>query len=123
MKCPKCNGYMKPISYGGVEVNRCVKCFGLWFDDYELDEIRKLKGSEVIDIGDTEVGSRQDFVRDIKCPQCGLPMLHRTDTRQTHIHFEECPDGHGVYFDSGEFKDLKHLSVGEFFKSLFGGKD
>ena len=40
------------------------------------------------------------------------------DTVQTHIHYENCPDGHGVFFDAGEFKDYKERTLGDIFKRL-----
>ena len=123
MHCPKCNGYMKAISYKGIEVDRCMKCYGLWFDKFELGDLKKLSGSEVIDIGDVEIGEKQDNMKEIVCPKCDEPMLLTRDEKQTHITYEKCSSCGGVYFDSGEFKDLKKVTIGEFFKYLFKKKE
>ena len=32
MDCPKCQARLEPVQYAGVEVDRCVRCGGLWFD-------------------------------------------------------------------------------------------
>lgn len=123
MHCPKCKGYMKPIQYKGIEVDRCTKCYGLWFDKFELTDLKKLAGSEVIDIGDVELGEDHDNLMEIKCPKCFEPMSLTRDPRQTHITYEKCAKCGGVYFDSGEFKDLKKMTFGEFFRYLFKKKE
>lgn len=119
MHCPKCNGYMKSINYEGIEVDRCMKCYGLWFDEFELQDIKKLAGSEIIDIGDVEQGREQDKNKIIACPKCNVPMSNMKDLKQTHITYEQCEECGGVYFDAGEFKDLKKVSPLEFVRYLF----
>jgi len=122
MYCPKCKGYMKPIEYQHTQVDRCTKCYGIWFDRYELQDLKVLAGSEVIDMGEPEVGREQNRQTEAVCPRCDVPMRHEADKRQAHIHFERCPECKGVYFDAGEFRDYKELTIGEFFKSLFNRK-
>jgi Zn-finger nucleic acid-binding protein len=33
---------MESVSYQGVEVDRCAKCAGLWFDMLEAEDLKKL---------------------------------------------------------------------------------
>ena len=54
MHCPKCKGYMKSIDFEHVQVERCTKCYGIWFDRFELQDLKVLSGSEVIDMGDPD---------------------------------------------------------------------
>ncbi|MCF7824592.1 MAG: zf-TFIIB domain-containing protein [Candidatus Marinimicrobia bacterium] len=112
---------MKRIEYRGIEIDRCTRCYGLWFDNFELEELNHLTGSEVIDIGDTDLGHEQNARTHILCPQCSPPVLMRSesDKKQPHIQFERCPKCKGVYFDAGEFRDYKELTISEFFKSIF----
>ena len=42
-------------------------------------------------------------------------MTHMVDKEQIHIHFEQCPKCEGQFFDSGEFRDLKDVTVVESF--------
>ena len=44
----------------------------------------------------------------ISCPECGVKMEKKTDDRQTHIWYESCPQCEDMYFDAGEFTDLKY---------------
>ncbi|MEA3286127.1 MAG: zf-TFIIB domain-containing protein [Candidatus Marinimicrobia bacterium] len=123
MLCPKCKRYMKNIEFKGVEVDRCTNCYGIWFDKFELEDLKKLSGSEVIDIGDTDIGQEQNEIKSAFCPKCRTLMMPETDEQQSHIHYERCPECRGVYFDAGEFRDYKKLTIGEFFKSIFKRDD
>lgn len=37
---------METVEIEGVQIDRCSKCGGLWFDEFELDDLRAKKGSE-----------------------------------------------------------------------------
>ena len=39
MHCPKCGQKLAVEQYGGVEVDVCGSCKGLWLDAHELDAI------------------------------------------------------------------------------------
>ena len=119
MQCPKCKHFMKTIQYEGVSIERCTRCYGMWFDHYEVEDLKQISGSEVIDIGDVELGSEQNKNMHALCPKCQTIMLSETDEKQKHIRFERCPDCQGVYFDAGEYRDYKSLTIQEFFKSIF----
>ncbi|NQV14035.1 zf-TFIIB domain-containing protein [bacterium] len=119
MQCPKCKQYMKAIVYEGIEVNRCTNCYGLWFDSFEQEDLKKLSGAEVIDIADVDIGRKQNLKTEIRCPVDHVEMIQETDRQQAHIQFERCPECQGVYFDSGEFRDYKNFTIGEFFRYYF----
>ncbi len=60
MTCPKCEGAMEPVEFEGIEVDRCTKCGGLWFDLLEHEDLKALEGSEAIDTGDAAKGRERD---------------------------------------------------------------
>ena len=39
MQCVKCDGELQRVSLDEVEVDKCDKCSGIWFDIGELDKI------------------------------------------------------------------------------------
>ncbi|MBX3145588.1 MAG: zf-TFIIB domain-containing protein [Gemmatimonadales bacterium] len=41
MRCPKDGGHLEHHSIGGVEIDRCPDCNGIWLDDGELDTLAK----------------------------------------------------------------------------------
>lgn len=110
---------MTKVSFSGVEVDRCTDCQGIWFDEFEKDDLLEMKHSERIDIGNTKVGREFDRVDRILCPRCGSRMIRLAALNQAHIHFEHCTVCAGCFLDAGEFRDLKHYGVVDLFKALF----
>jgi hypothetical protein len=57
---------------------------------------------------------------EIKCPEDETLMDKVADEKQTHIWYESCPMCDGMFFDAGEFTDLKFDTlmdrVRDFFK-------
>jgi Zn-finger nucleic acid-binding protein len=109
---------MIPVQFNEIDVDRCTNCQGLWFDEFEKAELQKLKGSAVIDTGDPKVGHDFNKVDRIQCPRCGSRMIRMVDLNQPHIWFEHCTVCGGSFFDAGEFKDLMHHSIVDFFRDL-----
>ena len=120
MNCPKCTARMEKVSFESVEVDRCTHCHGIWFDEFEKDQLKALKGSEKIDIGDPSAS--QGLTDTIDCPVCHTQMTKMVDRKQSHIWYESCPVCYGVFFDAGEFKDYKQETLLDFFKRL-GAKE
>lgn len=116
MYCPKCQSDMDSGLLDGLRIDRCTACFGIWFRDEDHKTLRKAKGSEMIDTGPAELGRIYDAAVDVPCPVCSHAMDHRADDGQGHIRYEACPQGHGVFFDAGEYRDYKEKSLGDFFR-------
>jgi Zn-finger nucleic acid-binding protein len=110
---------METVLYENVEIDRCTTCQGIWFDRNEQEQLRKKAGSETIDTGSQERGEQFDTVQDIVCPRDGAMMRHIVVANQRHIGYEKCPRCGGVFFDAGEFRDFKTVTLGELIKSLF----
>ena len=112
MKCPKCISPMVKVLFEGIEVDRCVDCHGLWFDQSEREDLLQRRNSEAIDNGDPRLGSQFDRVDSIVCPRCGTHMIPMVALGRPRIHFERCTLCAGSFFDAGEFKRLKqHPSI------------
>ena len=109
---------MDQLTVEGVEIDRCSKCSGIWFDEGEMDLLGDAETAELIDIGHSSEGKRYNIIDDYSCPRCGGEMIKKTDPKQTHIWYESCGDCHGSFFDAGEFKDLAQLTVSDYFKRL-----
>ena len=65
---------MDTISINDVEVDRCEKCHGLFFDHLEKETLRSMEGAESIDIGDDFVGATCNEILDVACPKCQTKM-------------------------------------------------
>ncbi len=111
---------MVKVMFAGVEVDRCLDCHGLFFDELEKEQLQKLKGAETIDTGDAKTGREFNKVDCINCPRCGSRMIRMVDLKQSHIWFEHCTVCGGSFFDAGEFRDLAHHTILDFFRDLTG---
>lgn len=121
MDCPKCEALMKEHTLstlsGGVTVDRCTSCRGIWFDLGEAELLKKKWMSDYIDDGDPVVGKANNDIRDVNCPRCGKEMEQLSDPVQTHIQYEACSE-HGMYFDAGEFRDYKYETLMDIFRDF-----
>ena len=118
MKCPKCLATMEPVTYNGVEVDRCTQCFGLFFDHLERESLKKIEGAEILDVGDEFLGARYNEILDVACPKCGTKMDQIRHTDPFEIKFEHCAGCKGIYFDAGEFRDYLEDEIFERFQDI-----
>ena len=118
MNCPKCDAAMESVTFQSVQVDRCTACGGIWFDASELEELKKIHGSEAIDTGDRETGQKMDPVRKVNCPVCHTPMIAMSDIHHPHLHYESCKVCYGAFFDAGEFHTYKKHGVLDFIVDL-----
>ena len=117
MECPKCQAHMEVVVFEDIEVDRCVRCGGLWFDVLEHEELRGRAGSETIDTGPRWQAAMHDVQEKVFCPVDGTLMVRMVNAAQPHIWVESCPVCHGTFFDAGEFTDFKEHSIGELFRN------
>jgi uncharacterized protein len=116
MECPKCQARMEAVRFEDIEVDRCVRCGGLWFDVLEQEELRGRAGSEAIDTGPTWQAPMHDVQPRVFCPIDGALMIRMVDAAQPHIWVESCPVCRGTFFDAGEFTDFKERTIAELFR-------
>ncbi len=109
---------MNKVTHETIEVDRCPNCHGLWLDQFEKENLKALKGSESIDVGDPEKGVQYNQVDQVDYPVCHVQMTKLVDAKQSHIWYESCPVCYGVFFDAGEFTDYKKETWLDFFKGL-----
>ena len=122
IRCPKCRTDMEQVDFEGVEVDRCRSCKGLWFDAGEIEALSSKNAAAALDTGDVATGMQHNALQDYECPRCSATMQPVVDERQPHIAFETCTACQGSFLDAGELRDLAHLKVGEFIRSLLPRK-
>ena len=120
MECPKCQANMEVVRFEDTEVDRCVRCGGLWFDRLEHEQLKRQPGSEAIDTGPTWQAAMHDVQGKVFCPVDGAQMTRMVDAAQPHFWVESCPVCHGMFLDAGEFSDLKEHAVGELLRHQRG---
>jgi len=88
----------------------------------EEEDLKKLKGSDVIDSGNKNTGKKQNKIVDINCPKCSVKMIRMVVNGQPHIWYEACPICYGTYFDAGEFKDATKETFFDIIKDILKGE-
>lgn len=75
--------------------------------------------SHFMDTGSPKVGKHFNKMKEIPSPVTGKLMKVVTDKKQPHIEYEVDVDGHGAFFDAGEYTDFVEDTISDFFKSFF----
>ena len=115
MHCPKCDAEMELVEISGIEIDRCIRCRGIWFDPQEQKELKEVRGVHKVDTGHRAIGEHYNQQRDIRCPRCHIDMEEALQQRgRVHINYESCPVCGGSYFDAGEFRSLAEPTLLEF---------
>ena len=106
---------MEQIRISGIEIDRCSRCRGIWFDQQERKELKEARGSHKADIGHRAIGEYYNGIRDIECPRCRVEMEAAELQRgRIRIQYETCPRCQGSYFDAGEFRSFAEPTLLEF---------
>jgi len=108
MECPIDGTTLETHTIQSINIEECVQCRGLWFEEGEL---RKSKDESDPDLNwlDFDLWSDQEsFETDWssrKCPHCGKNMA-TISYATTGVTVDFCVEGHGVWFDKGEFQAI-----------------
>jgi uncharacterized protein len=98
MKCPNCNEELETSVFDGIDVEKCAKCGGMWFDAQELDQ-HEDSSFDQDEFKNTMVTNLRDDTR--KCPKCSMTMK-RFNYRWEDLELETCEHAHGFWLDKGE---------------------
>ncbi len=107
MNCPKCDAEMAKVTFESVEIDRCTKCHGLWFDALEKENLKEIGGSEAIDDGAPAVTGATTTKRQVLCPVCKTQLIKMTVLGHPGLHYESCTVCFGAFFDAGEYRQYK----------------
>ena len=98
MKCPHCNIKLEITQYEGIEVERCAKCEGMWFEAQEVDQLEDTVFNQD-EFKNTMITNVRDG--DIKCPKCEQKMK-KFDYRWEDLKLDYCTNSDGFWLDKGE---------------------
>lgn len=115
LPCPTCSVGMPPRQVGGIAVNECLTCHGLWapgegFDHLvrrAIDARQHATPAELFALQPRVTGSnpaRQD-VQYRHCPECGAYMARRNYRKKSGIIIDTCSE-HGVWLDADELEEI-----------------
>ena len=93
--CPECQEQMTLLHIDGQELDQCLSCRGIWFDQGELKAITGL----VEDVPGLKYHSRPSRYH---CPTCGEQMTEYVFVNPHNLLVDYCESCGGVYLEAGE---------------------
>jgi len=113
LHCPVCpDAMLSPRSLGGVWVEECPSCLGLWTPGEVMDRLvdrireRLVTGAPAADAVHRERRSKwQPEFTYRKCPECGAMMQRRNFGRRSGVVVDWCAS-HGTWLDAHELEDI-----------------
>ena len=119
MQCVKCNGTLETVTVEGIELDRCDKCSGIWFD---LGELEKILEAGNIDALKNEVDNNKGH-NEMKgrCPRCGGRgnMIRVASLKTEGVHIDTCALCYGQWLDGGELEAFTKEKFIDRLRSLF----
>ncbi|MFK5984745.1 MAG: zf-TFIIB domain-containing protein [Pseudomonadota bacterium] len=113
--CPECDIPLSTIDLnikGEFQIERCNKCFGLFFDPGEIEDFLEHSVAGVIHINQQHMTNinldrykKDKSIRYRKCPECRKFMQRSNYAHKSGVIIDRCQQ-HGVWIDSGETTHL-----------------
>ena len=102
--CPKCRREaMTQETFGGIEIDRCPVCKGVFLDKGELEKLIAQNASADT-LGFSAMSDAMDEVP-AHCPRCDAAMPARTGPAGLRI--DMCDKCGGIFLDQGELATLQ----------------
>ncbi|MFC1745160.1 zf-TFIIB domain-containing protein [Candidatus Riflebacteria bacterium] len=109
ISCPKCDNNPELeiiVLPGEIEVDYCIKCEGIWFDEGELSQ--KLEFSR--DIPDFQAALERARPGDFLCPACTKEKLLIMEyIPKSRLLIDFCQSCKGIWLDGGEIYRLQEI--------------
>ena len=113
-RCPSCRRRTmieRRGRAGGVLLDWCRRCQGIWFDKAELGTLLDRETRRVGPILGGEEAEDADAAH-ARCPRDGRRMFHVPSTRNTEVVLDYCTVCQGIWLDGGEFERIKRAQPG-----------
>jgi Zn-finger nucleic acid-binding protein len=115
LPCPVCSALMPPRQVGGVGINECGSCNGLWVpgDSFELlvnkaiDARKNADPEALVTLKPRVTGSNPaaQKVQYRKCPECDGFMHRRNFRKASGVIIDRCA-AHGTWLDADELEQI-----------------
>ena len=114
LRCPCCERWMTSREVGGLEIQECPKCHGLWAPEDRFDSLVDRATAAAQDRGvDEDVSApRVDGGNPIdnpveyrRCPTCDALMIRRNFRKRSGVIVDRCHE-HGTWLDAHELERI-----------------
>jgi Zn-finger nucleic acid-binding protein len=113
--CPCCGCLMPARAIGGVGINECPECNGIWVPEDRFDQLitkaceaaQGAKGIEIRAQGVRESGGNPSRARVVyrKCPVCDAHMQRSNFRKRSGVIIDRCHT-HGTWLDPDELEQI-----------------
>jgi len=113
--CPNCLAQLGSINVGTLSklvIEKCPKCYGLFFDHHELERLLEESVDQPQRIDHRKLHEllqhprHKDDIVYRRCPVCDSMMQRKNYGGKSGVIIDVCHE-HGVWLDAGEFKQLQ----------------
>ena len=106
MRCPVCKTDLMVVEREGIEVDWCLDCGGLWFDEGEIELLGEKAGRSIA----TQILESPNNLATQgrrRCPRCPKRMesMQLELGPSDRVIIDRCPK-HGLWLDRGELGQL-----------------
>ncbi len=110
IQCPGCTSTMEKHEIGGITIDICPDCEGVWLDKGELEQLLVKKPELMCKPRESgaetpQLGRSQQYR---SCPRCAEVMLLKNYKRYSGVLIDQCGK-HGSYLDAGEISKIFHF--------------
>jgi Zn-finger nucleic acid-binding protein len=117
MKCPQCQQPMRMKTIGGVTIDECRRCRGLWFDHGEIDRVKDQLAPPELHWSHFKIWREHaDFKvsrAPLACPRCRDLVLTLLVDRQTGTRVRFCPRCEGCWMTAEDFAGIVNALIAE----------
>jgi Zn-finger nucleic acid-binding protein len=115
LPCPACGCLMPPRSIGGIGINECGTCNGIWAPMDRLDQLinRAIEAQRAGNVAPAEThrprvrgaNPASQGVAYRKCPECEAFMQRRNFRKTSGVIIDRCRN-HGTWLDADELEQI-----------------
>jgi Zn-finger nucleic acid-binding protein len=110
LPCPGCKSPLVTTSVGGVSLDQCHTCGGLWVGQHNFEELAadRAERGEILGAlpgAGPRVAVPLEAVHYRPCPQCGQLMNRTNYGRISGVVLDVCKD-HGLWFDKDKLRQV-----------------
>jgi len=107
--CPRGCGMLHEIQLGGVELEECAVCIGMWVKQHVFQRLYAEEEKGAVTLG-PELAQHQvqdaavvETVKYVPCPECGKLMNRINFAKRSGVILDSCAK-HGTWFDADELR-------------------
>ena len=114
LRCPCCETWMASREVGGIEIQECGKCHGLWAPEDRFEQlvertvtaVRERGVDEAVQAPRVDGGNpAQQSVEYRRCPECEVLMGRQNFRKRSGVIVDRCHQ-HGTWLDAHELERI-----------------